>query len=490
MIPAVIPSYNRLDIIKTKALSFLNKHQYSPIYIFVDPRCLEEYKQLRSDRVRVVKGRMGLDNQRNAIRDYFPEDEKLFILDDDFEDIRDFKDDLNKLVKKSFADMVKNECTLGGINPTNNLYFLSHKIKYGLYLCVGCFYFEINKKNKEFYYYPCQEKEDYYRTLIHYFYRGKVYRNDNYCVKHKYLKNEGGMQCQDRLWNNNKMCKYLRDEFKYNITLFNKLTKLEVKFKSYKFLKLKIKIKYDITPAEYYDIHDCKIIDKDYMVINDEPIAYFIKGYIQPPNNLIYLEKFSNKVSTQRGAIAGKIEKNKLPKYALKYYDPKNISKSGYIIKSHTTEICNGYKSQNFGYYLDKGKLKMNTDTKRFYKDFEENKFFIEQMGCMAKKYFPEYEDTKYVFDTIFNTLTINNNGRSACHIDGKNKSWGCLTAFGNYKGGEVIFPEFKIAFKLEVGDILIFNSRIVYHANAPFTGNRISVVGYQSINHTSLKGV
>ena len=87
--------------------------------------------------------------------------------------------------------MILKNINLGSINPTNNPFFCSDEWKEGIFLCVGCFYFEINKKHELLYLNnQTSEKEDYIRTIQHYNIYGKVLRVNLYCVKHKYNKSK------------------------------------------------------------------------------------------------------------------------------------------------------------------------------------------------------------------------------------------------------------------------------------------------------------
>ena len=85
--------------------------------------------------------------------------------------------------------------------------------------------------------------------------------------------------------------------------------------------------------------------------------------------------------------------------------------------------------------------------------------------------------------DTNFSTLTINLDFRTACHRDKGDAKCG-LTAFtvknlGEYRGGELGFPEYQIALNIEQGDLLLFNPHEC-HCNNPMVGKgRMSFVLY-----------
>jgi hypothetical protein len=84
---------------------------------------------------------------------------------------------------------------------------------------------------------------------------------------------------------------------------------------------------------------------------------------------------------------------------------------------------------------------------------------------------------------TNFSTLTVNCDFRTACHKDKGDCKEG-LTAFtvkkcGEYKGGELIFPEYHIAVNIEQGDLLLFNPHEAHCNNPIVNSGRMSFVLY-----------
>ena len=85
--------------------------------------------------------------------------------------------------------------------------------------------------------------------------------------------------------------------------------------------------------------------------------------------------------------------------------------------------------------------------------------------------------------DTNFSTLTINMDFRTAAHQDKGDCKTG-LTAFtikkcGEYRGGELCFPEYNLGLNIEQGDLLLFNPHEA-HCNNPLIGKgRMSFVLY-----------
>ena len=55
-----------------------------------------------------------------------------------------------------------------------------------------------------------------------------------------------------------------------------------------------------------------------------------------------------------------------------------------------------------------------------------------------------------------------------------------CLSAFGDFAGGELCFPRFGISCPFEPGDVLIGDNANEQHGNiGPLSGERISIVAY-----------
>ena len=97
--------------------------------------------------------------------------------------------------------------------------------------------------------------------------------------------------------------------------------------------------------------------------------------------------------------------------------------------------------------------------------------------------------DSKFLVpETPFTTITVNKNFRTAAHFDAGDLNSGLsnlltLSNDGNYTGGYLIAPEYRLAINVRPGDLLLINNHEVMHANTPIicTGDseRISLVVY-----------
>jgi hypothetical protein len=105
------------------------------------------------------------------------------------------------------------------------------------------------------------------------------------------------------------------------------------------------------------------------------------------------------------------------------------------------------------------------------------------------KKVASEVHPDFIVPNTVFSTVTVNKNFRTACHRDGLNLE-NSFSAFnvirsGQFNGGLLVFPRFRVAFACNNADVLFFAPQEV-HGNTPITPmakeqpfERISLVYY-----------
>jgi len=98
--------------------------------------------------------------------------------------------------------------------------------------------------------------------------------------------------------------------------------------------------------------------------------------------------------------------------------------------------------------------------------------------------------DKRYLVpETVFTTITVNKNFRTAAHFDAGDLSSGLsnllvLSNNGKYSGGYLVFPEYRVAVDVRPGDLLLVNNHEVLHGNTPIvlddpSAERISLVCY-----------
>ena len=202
----VIPSYNRVEILKERTLSFLEKHKINKdsIYIFVVREEYDKYANALHDDYNIVIGKKGISNQRSFISDYFKEGEPLISMDDDVKELLELYTFNNKkklkplkafkqLLYTTFIDMRIRSVRMCGFYPVKNAFFMSHTTSLDLKFCIGQFRLFFNFKEIEM-----NRKytllEDYETTLKYYLYDdSKIMRKNYICMDADYNKLPGGL---------------------------------------------------------------------------------------------------------------------------------------------------------------------------------------------------------------------------------------------------------------------------------------------------------
>ena len=97
--------------------------------------------------------------------------------------------------------------------------------------------------------------------------------------------------------------------------------------------------------------------------------------------------------------------------------------------------------------------------------------------------------DEKFVVPgTVFTTITVNKSFRTAAHRDAGDLDSGLsnllVVGSGDYTGGYLVFPEYRIAVNVRPGDLLLVNNHEIIHGNTEIKLNhpdaeRISLVCY-----------
>lgn len=115
----------------------------------------------------------------------------------------------------------------------------------------------------------------------------------------------------------------------------------------------------------------------------------------------------------------------------------------------------------------------------------------LERLSHLFEKYIPDiYEAQRKVAKkspdriprTPFTAFYLNKNLASAYHRDASNlaRSLSTITVIGgDYRGGELCFPRYRIAFALRPGDVLLFLGQELLHGNLRIKGTRLSVICY-----------
>lgn len=190
-----IPSYGRPEKLKNYTLDYLRdeRFDYTKITIFV----ASEEEKISYERAliggyygKIVVGVVGLCQQLNFIRQYYPDNTPILRMDDDVKNIkllnpRPFLEICNQM----FDLASKEGCRLWSIYPCNNLFFCKERIIVGKVFCVGCINGFFNDKN--IIYPDVSSQEDRWLSLTCFVKDGKTMRYEGACPDTVYFTASG-----------------------------------------------------------------------------------------------------------------------------------------------------------------------------------------------------------------------------------------------------------------------------------------------------------
>lgn len=232
--------------------------------------------------------------------------------------------------------------------------------------------------------------------------------------------------------------------------------------------------------------HVDQIIDEDTVVIapNGNIIAVFLKQVIEPA---LYRRAYKrwrtiNELPDNRATAAGSLSLRRFRKDGTlgpRIGVPKRVLK---ILKKQ------GVRHGMLG-YLDATPDKSCHKT-RLTKEHPEmlyrNRTLIELVDKLYQQYLRKFyavqraeveKAPKFrLWLTVFSTIYLAKNFRTAYHTDSGNLLgvMTALMAMGNFTGGELVLPRWRIGFSLRPGDLLFFDPQQL-HGNLPFEGKRLS---------------
>lgn len=169
-----IPSYKRIDYLKSKTLKMLQHHNIdkNKIFIFVaDDNEYELYnKEFKNDCNKIIKGNKGFVSQLHYIMDYFDKDKKIIFINDDIESIWKKKhkklDYPSKITRKQMDEIIdinldqffndgfdklkELKLNIFGVNKVSNCFMMSDGYSTDLRLIEGVLFGFINKKDDKY----------------------------------------------------------------------------------------------------------------------------------------------------------------------------------------------------------------------------------------------------------------------------------------------------------------------------------------------------
>jgi hypothetical protein len=246
-----IPSYGRHETIVAKTLETLKKGGVPAkcIHIFV---ANETERSAYADAVhampsnnfsvpsnnfsvpyKIIVGVKGITEQRKFITRYFAEGTHIVSMDDDVEKflrlsrdgqkLIDFKKgDLDRFIRKAFADIEARNLFIWGVYPMRYAYFMKHNVTTDLRLILGTAYGYICRHDADLV--PTVgEKEDYENTIRHYLKDGGVMRFNDICLKTIYHSPGGlGKLTEERLQANKVAAEAIQKAYPDLVTIFKR----------------------------------------------------------------------------------------------------------------------------------------------------------------------------------------------------------------------------------------------------------------------------
>lgn len=248
----------------------------------------------------------------------------------------------------------------------------------------------------------------------------------------------------------------------------------------------------DMSSLEGFHLGDeyiSEIIDSDIDLYDEETgeLIVSLRKNILIHSDLA-LNHLGKMVATARGrsASAGQIDPNSKYMKKRELVNTKGISTS-YMVKGKPSKmkINNPVESSPLGYYESTRKLGLNLPcrltsfTKNHLSDFEAGIPYINELSNYYKYLAPtQYNNQKdrinqsekyKIGDSVFSTITINRNFRTALHKDkGDFGGYAVLSVceYGSYNGGLFMLPEYGLGINLRQDDIMVAKVHL-YHCNS-----------------------
>jgi len=240
-------------------------------------------------------------------------------------------------------------------------------------------------------------------------------------------------------------------------------------------------------------------------------LYYLVPNAFKETDFKIYdiLDEVANSnLNTNRGASAGAVDRNlvgwgkkdnaqavktlykQITKYSLERTNPN--SKAKYRISNPVYSNMVGYFDKvdiNCRKYIkNPPKCRLTSFTQKNFEKYERLIPYVEKMSKIMEQKCPSQyinqanflKNKEKIGNSVFTTLTINKNFRTAIHTDsGDYKNGiGVISCMGDFTGGDFCLPNYKIQIQLKPTDLLFVNVHR-HHCNTPIVGNRISVISY-----------
>ena len=243
------------------------------------------------------------------------------------------------------------------------------------------------------------------------------------------------------------------------------------------------------------------ILDKDVDIYTDEGklLLKFRKNVISTTDSETLYENLKSAAIMN----SGRPDASGIPKDGQKYeyVESKSTGKMLHVLRPRVRSGIVGFYDSisNFGRIHNKNNSEIlcrkTAYTGKHMEKFKKCLPIFKKIDRIYKKLVPEYYKQQHkailkinhdfrIKDTIFTTVTVNKNFRTALHRDSGDLKQGfgnlVICSEGEYKGGYTMFPQYGIGIDCRDGDFLAMNVH-EWHCNSKITGKgtRVSFVFY-----------
>lgn len=177
--------------------------------------------------------------------------------------------------------------------------------------------------------------------------------------------------------------------------------------------------------------------------------------------------KTHNPVSTNRGLASG--SERRVRRRAdgtmsnVNVADPVNSGIAGYFERNPRFPYCRACAWNAASPAAFERLIPMCQEASELYRQFGGEKYA--KQAEFAGKTHPDFR----IPGTVYSTITINKNFRTACHKDAGNMegTLNCMSVLreGQFRGANIVLPDFRVAAKLDTGDCIVFDA-FEFHGN------------------------
>lgn len=208
------------------------------------------------------------------------------------------------------------------------------------------------------------------------------------------------------------------------------------------------------------------------------------------------IKNHARKLQANRGVASGKIDPNKLASYARDNIVKINQFRATYKNKNSVvckTSTSNQSQSGIIGYYDKKDRneiyaskpCRLTMFNKKYPEKFEKCLPYLQELSNKFSRVLPsKYKKCKercdltpdYSIDgTCFTTVTVNYSFETALHYDRGDYGYACISVVkdksnpNGYRGCLLVFPQYRVAFDIQEGDLLMADTHNIMHGNTKF---------------------